>query len=598
VGTSIGRLLPGGTEVFKRKMLEPLLIQGETNLEPVMRRVDGGELEVSVSLTLERTRRGDVSGVIMCCADVSAQRQVERESRDAQQRLAFHLQRTSLAYIEWDLAFRVIEWNPAAESIFGYSREEALDRSFNFLVPQSAAGYMERMFARMLEAKEGVPSMNENLTKPGGRIVCEWANTPLVNDEGTVVGFASIAQDVTERVESEKKLKQAKEAAETANRAKDEFLAVMSHEIRTPMNSIIGFTDLLLESGEGASERESLEIIKSNGYALLELINNLLYYSRLESQSLVLEEQETDLLLLLSEIEETAGAEAANKGLELTFHVDEAVPLLVVTDYIELRQLLLNLVNNAIKFTESGRGEVVLTAVPARGEGQWRYNFAIRDTGIGIAPGKLENLFKSFSQVDSSSTRRFGGTGLGLAIAKKIANLLGGDIWADSAEGRGSTFYVAVKLSVLPGESLAEGGGPADIVHPARQPLDILVCEPEAYSRRLVRALLSHLGYEARVTRSGAEAEQALREAPADFMLLSLQLPDMPAFELVKKLRAGEVGRSLTDVFIAGFSPFAMSADRQRCIAAGMDEHLAKPLVRGALAPCLAKASQRERLRR
>ncbi|MBC2594066.1 PAS domain S-box protein [Ruficoccus amylovorans] len=591
LGSKLYRLLPEPDEQFvSRHFLEPLLIHGNHVVETRLRHNDGHVFHGHLSLSQEKNQRGEVVGVIACCRDISVRMQAEKQRQEAQQRLEFHVQRTPLAFIEWDLKCRITSWNPAAERIFGYHSEEIVGQSFAWLVHENFLPAGSEIFTNLLSNTGGFSSTNENVTRDGRIITCEWYNTPLMNEAGKIVGIASLVNDITDRIRYEQELKKSKEAADSANRSKDEFLAVMSHEIRTPMNSIIGFADLLREQTQDEDQLESIDIIKANAYTLLELINNVLNYSRLDSGRIVLENRDTELPLLLNEIEEAMGAEASQKNLELTCEIEEHTPHLVKTDYLELRQILLNVVGNAIKFTHQGSIRITVSARPTADKpGYWTYIFAVRDTGVGIPKDKLSTLFKSFSQVDSSSTRKFGGTGLGLAICRKICHLLGGDIWAESHENRGTTFYFTISGEVIAHSSEHPS---LDSHMQPDEPLRILLVEDEAQTRQLLHEIIRQMGHECTTASCGEEAIDILRQRRFDLIFMDVEMSGMSGLETTHSIRQGDAGPENQGVFICALTAYTHGDDKQDCLDAGMNEHLGKPILTKSLKSILSKANQ------
>ncbi|MGE9292146.1 MAG: ATP-binding protein, partial [Puniceicoccales bacterium] len=501
-------------------------------------------------------------------------------------------QRTPLAFIEWDLDRRITSWNPAAERIFGYSADEIVGQSFSWLVHEHFLSSGNDIFTKLLSNAGGFSSTNENVTRNGRVITCEWYNTPLMNEQGKIIGIASLVNDITDRIRYEEELKKSKEAADAANHSKDEFLAVMSHEIRTPMNSIIGFADLLREQAIDADQLESIDIIKANAYTLLELINNVLNYSRLDSGRVVLEHRDTDIPLLLSEVEEAMGIEASQKELQLSFEIEEHTPSLVKTDYLELRQILLNLIGNAIKFTAQGSIRVTVSAKPSNEKsGHWTYIFAVRDTGVGIPRDKLSTLFKSFSQVDSSSTRKYGGTGLGLAICRKICHLLGGDIWAESHENRGTTFYFTIDGEVIQQDTSHPMATADDI---PTNPLHILLVEDEVQTRQLLQEILKQMGHQCETASSGEDALELLTNDRFDIVFMDVEMTGMDGLETTRTIRRGDAGEENKDTVICALTAYTHGDDKQACLDAGMNEHLGKPILTKNLKAVLAKAGQQK----
>lgn len=607
LGASVEKLFPDrDLAYFKTKIIEPLLINGKLSKETEMKRRDDSCFDAQISFSLQKNAQGVLTGVIAVCRDISDRIKSERQRRETQQRLAFHVKQTPLACIEWDKDANIAAWNAAAEKIFGFKAGEAIGSPFHILLEPGVEQYCRDIFENLRMGAGGERSTNTNVTKDGETIICEWYNTRLANEEGEVIGFASLVDDITERTHNERKLRESQQEAARANRSKDEFLSVMSHEIRTPMNSIIGFADLLLETEVDSGQRDNLEIIKANAYNLLELINNVLNFSKLDSGKVELQKRELDLSALIFEVKEAMTAEASQKGLTLKTESCPELPRYVSTSYLELRQVLLSLVGNAIKFTNNG--EVVINASGQRIETNdqketWKLLFSVNDTGIGISSNELERIFGSFSQVDSSSTRRFGGTGLGLAICRRICKLLGGKVWAESIPGKGSAFYVEITCEAVPAKEQALIPvelplEPANFSEYAKTyPARVVVVDDEEETCRLLGEILAEMGYEYQTANNGLDCIEKLQNDTFDVIFMDVTMPELDGIETTQLIRAGQAGEHHQEAFICAITAYADGDDRQRCLDSGMDEHLGKPLLTKSLIAVIKQAFIKQKQR-
>jgi len=674
-----------------------------TGVELQRIRKDGSTIDISLSSAPIRDASGRIRGIISVMDDITKKKAAERSLRENLHFLQRLIDTIPNPIYFKDMYGRFQGCNLAFEKFVGLCKEEIIGKTVYDIYPQDQAEIA--IFSdQALFASPGIKIEETTVRLKDGRRMDVISNkATYTNEEGALAGMVEVIIDITERKRAEDELRKAKDLAEDAARVKSDFLANMSHEIRTPMNAVIGMTGLLLDADLSSDQKDCVETIRSSGDGLLSIINDILDFSKIDSGKMDLESQPFDLRSCIEESLDLNSAKATEKGLNLAYTADDFTPQTVIGDPTRLRQILVNLISNAIKFTEVGEVMISVTSRPAEGS-LCEVRFAVKDTGIGISKQHMGRLFRSFSQIDASTSRKYGGTGLGLAISKRLVELMGGKIWVTSKPGVGSTFHFTILIETMPSAfppfrladqpklankrilvvdgnetnleiierltkfwsmrpevattsedaldlaryldfdvailgtgnsglnplSMAaeieefqdniplisltsfgqkkledsnrftglltkpikpaqlyqilmnvfdrkmESNNPAIVTESDCCPnLRILLAEDNAVNQKVALRMLKRIGYRADLAANGLEVLQALEHLPYDVVLMDVQMPEMDGFEATREIRRMPLQKQPR---IIAITAYALEGDRERCLQAGMDDYISKPV--------------------
>jgi len=570
---------------------EALVFKASRGIEDIYEltyiRKDGTRLPAVVSVTALRDGLDVIIGYLLIGTDNTARKLVEQEQQQSDQRLRdqqFYtrslIESNIDALMTTDPAGIITDVNKQMEALTGCTRDELIGAPFKdcFTDPDRA----EAGIKRVLNEKSVTDYELTARARDGKQTVVSYNATTFYDRNRTLQGVFAAARDVTERKRFEQELQLAKAAAESASRTKSDFLASMSHEIRTPMNAIMGIADLLAKTSLTPEQDKYVQIFRRSGDNLLNLINDILDLSKVEAAQLDLEQTGFSLGDHLEKVIEMVLPRAQEKSLVLLCEIAPSVCNDLVGDPTRLRQVLLNLLGNAIKFTESG--QITLTVEPDRDcTIPTALRFTVTDTGIGIADEKLASVFERFAQADSSTTRRFGGSGLGLTISKRLVELMGGRIWVSSEIGTGSTFGFAVPFEIWATANRPVGapiGIGSDV---PLQPLRILMAEDSPDNCTIALAYLEDTPYQIDVAETGLIACEMFKAGHYDLVLMDRQMPVMDGLTATRSLRAWEQANGRTPTPIIALTASALKGDRETCLAAGCTAYLTKPIKQDVL---------------
>jgi two-component system sensor histidine kinase/response regulator len=581
VGASMTLLLPPERQDEERAVLARIA-RGEVvdHVETERLHKDGRLLPLSLRISPIYGPDGRAVAASTIARDLTARRHADH----MRFQLAAIVDSSEDAILSKTLDGEILTWNAGAQKLYGYTPEEVVGQHISVLLPPDRPNEVAEILAKVRSGRVIEHFDTERRRKDGTIVPVSVTISPIRDEQGRIVAASTIARDVSERQRLQAELEAARDEARTASRMKSDFLAVMSHEIRTPMNGVIGMTGLLLDTDLDPLQREYAETVRGSGEALLSIINDILDFSKIEAGKMSLETIDFDLRTVVEETADLLAAQAHGKGLELSTILRPGVPSAVRGDPGRLRQVLLNLAGNAVKFTS--QGEVVVQAstveeTPA----DVLVRLEVIDTGIGIPPDRQAQLFLPFSQADSSTTRSYGGTGLGLAISKQLVELMGGSLTVDSHPGRGSTFAVTVRLAKQP-PGTATPPPPRRDLHGLR----VLIVDDNATNRTILQHQTEAWGMSHGTAEGARQALEMLRGAraggdPYDVALLDMVMPEMDGLQLAKAIRADP---ALADTHLVLLTSSGVRGTAELAREAGLSAYLTKPVRESQLYDCLA----------
>ncbi|MBS1718266.1 MAG: PAS domain S-box protein [Armatimonadetes bacterium] len=560
---------------------------------------DGSLYWVDCTISPRYDKANRLQGYIAVQTDITETKKVTEELRDASTLFSNLMSATSeVGIVAINREGIITLYNRGAEKMFGYPAEEVVGKvtPIIFHVPselEARSKFLSEEFGRPIEGIEifsVVPLRDGSdeqhwtfIRKDGTQVLASLLVTPLRSMDGELIGFVGIAIDITARKQAENQLEQALLKAEAATRAKSDFLATMSHEIRTPMNGIIGMTDILIDSGLQPEQNEIALSVKLCGESLLTLINDILDISKVEAGKLELNPAPASLTELLKEIDAMMRQGFESKGIEFDIQLKPEKDHHVLIDALRVRQVLLNLLGNAAKFTPEGGCVTLAVTTNEAGPDDIFVKFSVVDTGVGIPKEKQKKIFEAFTQADSSTTRKYGGTGLGLSISNRLVGLMGSKIVLSSELNQGSTFEFEIQLPFAQASENDHVEAVAESDFTIRS-LHLLLVEDNPVNQKVAVRILEKSGHTVTVAGNGVEAVGLNPPGRFDAILMDLQMPFMDGFEATSMIRAMEGGDTIP---IIALTANAMAGDKERCLAAGMNGYISKPINKDELKQAL-----------
>ncbi len=598
----------------RHRMIEIIKRQGQVfDYEIDLRYNDGDVVNCSINAVLQKDDSGRPTKMIGSMRDISKRKQAEnalllskneaectakklKEANEELRKLHRAVEQSPTAVLITDHEGRIEYVNPTFTRLTGYTYEEAVGHKPQMLQSgQHGKAFYDDLWQTISSGRVWEGELL-NKTKDSRMYWEQSFIAPVKDNTGQITHYIALKEDITWRKEAEANLVKAQEAIDEANAARSQFLANMSHEIRTPLNGVIGMTALLLDTPLEPEQHDMASTIRVSADSLMAAVNNILDYAKIMADQLNLESTRVDLKAVLDDVLAIMKPQIGDKVMKLYHEVGSDVPLEVRGDHNRLKQVMINLVDNAIKFTDSGKVAIELTTI-SETAGSAIFRFSVTDTGIGIADDYQTRIFDSFSQQDNSMTRRYGGTGLGLAISKALVEAMGGTIGLSSQLGHGTTFWFTVELEKQIDGRRSNKAAAIGVFAAEGESTDstrarILVAEDNIINQKLTLKILEKLGYEAMAVVNGREAVAALAEDDFNLVLMDIQMPEMDGLEAARTIRSAHETVKNQHVPIIALTAHTMKGDRQACLDAGMDDYLPKPINPKQLAESIEKHLQ------
>lgn len=543
---------------------------------------DGTALDVSMSISAIKDVYGNITGAISILRDITKQKFSEQKIKESENKIRVILDNSPAAITLTDEQERIVSWNRFTEELLGKNKEDLYLQPVSSLYPEEE---WKKIRSANIRKKGSQQHFETKVLKKNGQLTDIALSVNILKDSANhIIGSVGIMQDITEQKRMRQMLLQAKQDAEEASKTKSLFLANMSHEVRTPMNTVMGMLDITLDTELTDEQKENLKTAKDAADNLLSLLNDILDLSRVEAGKISLEMIELNIENIVKSVCKGLSVLAAKKNLVIVWEIDPRVPSILVGDPLRVRQILVNLINNAIKFTFKGQIQLHVK-LDTLSEKDCAVLFSVKDEGIGIPKDKHGILFNVFTQADESTSRRFGGTGLGLAICRKLVEMMGGKIWVESEDLKGSTFYFTAKFKTIKKKEQAPAP-PVDPKKPAESArsgppgqVSILLAEDNIVNQKIAVKLLEKKGWLVKAVDNGQRVLELLDKENFDVVLMDAQMPVLDGFETTRMIRDREkkTGRRIP---IIALTARAMNEDKKKCLDVGMDAYVAKPIDR------------------